>query len=118
MPAIRPVVRVAPVRVRSRTTDPTVAKERIVRGVATDCDDMVYLLSLWVFRTHRYGLSITVPFGTVAVKRKTEKHAPIAEVFVLEELGGYMVEKAGSRRSSVERREEILRVALSVLAER
>jgi hypothetical protein len=79
---------------------------------------MVYLLSLWVFRTHRYGLSITVPFGTVAVKRKTEKHAPIAEAFVLEELGGYMVEKAGSRRSSVERREEILRVALSVLAER
>ena len=37
---------------------------------------------------------------------------------MLEELGGYLVEKSGSRRSSVERREEILRVALSVLAER
>jgi AcrR family transcriptional regulator len=36
----------------------------------------------------------------------------------LEELGGYTVQKSGSRRSSVERREEILRVALSVLAER
>jgi AcrR family transcriptional regulator len=37
---------------------------------------------------------------------------------VAEELGSYVVEKSGSRRSSVERREEILKVALSVLAER
>ena len=36
----------------------------------------------------------------------------------MEELGQYVVEKFGSRRSSVERREEILNVALSVLAER
>jgi AcrR family transcriptional regulator len=36
----------------------------------------------------------------------------------MEELGAYVVEKSGSRRSSVERREEILEVALSVLAER
>jgi AcrR family transcriptional regulator len=36
----------------------------------------------------------------------------------VEELGAYVVEKSGSRRSSVERREEILEVALSVLAER
>jgi AcrR family transcriptional regulator len=36
----------------------------------------------------------------------------------MEELGAYKVEKSGSRRSSVERREEILEVALSVLAER
>jgi AcrR family transcriptional regulator len=36
----------------------------------------------------------------------------------MEELGPYVVEKSGSRRSSVERREEILNVALSVLAER
>ncbi|MGB3683535.1 MAG: TetR/AcrR family transcriptional regulator [Rubrobacteraceae bacterium] len=35
-----------------------------------------------------------------------------------EELGSRMVEKSGSRRSSLERREEILNVALSVLAER
>jgi AcrR family transcriptional regulator len=41
-----------------------------------------------------------------------------AEVFVMEELGPYVVEKSGSRRSSIERREEILNVALSVLAER
>jgi AcrR family transcriptional regulator len=41
-----------------------------------------------------------------------------AEVFVMEELGLYVVEKSGSRRSSIERREEILNVALSVLAER
>jgi AcrR family transcriptional regulator len=40
------------------------------------------------------------------------------EVYVVEELGPYVVEKSGSRRSSVERREEILKVALSVLAER
>jgi AcrR family transcriptional regulator len=40
------------------------------------------------------------------------------EVYVVEELGQYVVEKSGSRRSSVERREEILNVALSVLAER
>lgn len=33
-------------------------------------------------------------------------------------MGPYVVEKSGSRRSSVERREEILEVALSVLAER
>src|ERR671917_2547993 len=33
-------------------------------------------------------------------------------------LGAYVVEKSGSRRSSAERREEILKVALSVLAER
>ena len=36
----------------------------------------------------------------------------------MEDLGPYVVEKSGSRRSSVERREEILKVALSVLAER
>ena len=36
----------------------------------------------------------------------------------MEELGQYVVEKSGSRRSSVERWEEILNVALSVLAER
>jgi AcrR family transcriptional regulator len=41
-----------------------------------------------------------------------------AEVYVVEELGPYVVERSGSRRSSVERREEILEVALSVLAER
>ena len=37
---------------------------------------------------------------------------------MVEELGPYVVEKSGSRRSSVARREEILKVALSVLAER
>ena len=37
---------------------------------------------------------------------------------MVDELGSYVVEKSGSRRSSVERREEILKVALSVLAER
>lgn len=36
----------------------------------------------------------------------------------MEELGQYVVEKSGKRRSSVERREEILKVALTVLAER
>jgi len=36
----------------------------------------------------------------------------------MEELGGYVVERSGSRRASAERREEILNVALSVLAER
>lgn len=36
----------------------------------------------------------------------------------MEELDQYVVEKSGKRRSSVERREEILMVALSVLAER
>ena len=44
--------------------------------------------------------------------------AEAAEVYVVEELGPYVVEKSGSRRSSVERREEILKVALSVLSER
>jgi AcrR family transcriptional regulator len=39
-------------------------------------------------------------------------------VHEVEELGAYVVENSGSRRSSVERREEILNVALSVLAER
>jgi AcrR family transcriptional regulator len=36
----------------------------------------------------------------------------------MDELGAYVVEKSGSRRSSLERREEILEVALSVLAKR
>jgi AcrR family transcriptional regulator len=36
----------------------------------------------------------------------------------MEELGQYVVAKSGKRRSSLERREEILEVALSVLAER
>ncbi len=36
----------------------------------------------------------------------------------MEDLGPYAAEKSGSRRSNVERREEILGVALSVLAER
>jgi AcrR family transcriptional regulator len=40
------------------------------------------------------------------------------EVYVVEELRPYVVEKSGSRRSSPERREEILKIALSVLAER
>jgi AcrR family transcriptional regulator len=39
-------------------------------------------------------------------------------VYVVEGLGPYVVEKSGSRRSSVERREEILNVAYTVLAER
>src|SRR4028118_1053426 len=39
------------------------------------------------------------------------------EVQAVEGLGAYVVEKSGSRRSSLERREEILTVALSVLAE-
>ncbi len=37
---------------------------------------------------------------------------------MMDGLGAYVVEKSGSRRSSSERREEILEVALSVLAER
>ena len=37
---------------------------------------------------------------------------------MVDKLGAYVVENSGSRRSSVERREEILKVALSVLAER
>ena len=36
----------------------------------------------------------------------------------MDELGAYVVEKSGSRRSSLERREEILEVALSLLAKR
>jgi AcrR family transcriptional regulator len=48
--------------------------------------------------------------------RKVSRQA--AEVYFVEELGPYVVEKSGDRRSSLERREEILMVALSVLAER
>jgi AcrR family transcriptional regulator len=48
--------------------------------------------------------------------RKVSRQA--AEVYFVEELGPYVVEKSGDRRSSLERREEILKVALSVLAER
>jgi hypothetical protein len=44
-----------------------------VLGVAVDCDDTVYLLSLWRFRTAGYGLLITVPCGTVTVKRIKRK---------------------------------------------
>ena len=73
-----------------------------------------------VFRTHGYGLRVTVPYGTVSRQENKQKKAlrEAGEVYVVEELGQYVVEKSGSRRSSVERREEILNVALSVLAER
>jgi AcrR family transcriptional regulator len=73
-----------------------------------------------VFRTHWYGLRVTVPHGTVSRQENKEKEAlrEAGEVYVVEELGQYVVEKSGSRRSSVERWEEILNVALSVLAER
>jgi AcrR family transcriptional regulator len=54
----------------------------------------------------------------LTVKRKGESSVQAVEVGVVEELGAYEVERSGSRRSSVERREEILKVALSVLAER
>jgi AcrR family transcriptional regulator len=55
----------------------------------------------------------------LAVKRIMRKILREAvEVYVVEELGPYVVEKSGSRRSNVERREEILKVALAVLAER
>jgi AcrR family transcriptional regulator len=42
----------------------------------------------------------------------------VGGVEAVEELGAQAVERSGSRRSSAERREEILGVALSVLAER
>ena len=58
----------------------------------------------------------TLKYGYVSRQQKNLREA--AEVLVTEELGPYVVEKSGSRRSSVERREEILNVALSVLAER
>ena len=72
-----------------------------------------------VIRTHRYGLRSTVPCGTVI---RQESRGKIlregAEVDAVEEVGAYVVERSGSRRSSVERREEILEVTLSVLSER
>jgi AcrR family transcriptional regulator len=58
----------------------------------------------------------TLKYGYVSRQQKNLREA--AEVLVMEELGPYVVEKSGSRRSSVERREENLNVALSVLAER
>ena len=73
---------------------------------------------------------VSVPIGTacvlpyhevrLAVKRTKRKSIArgIGEVYGVEGLDPYVVEKSGSRRSSVERREEILEVALSVLAER
>jgi AcrR family transcriptional regulator len=52
------------------------------------------------------------------VKRLEEVVCEAVEVRVVDELGPYVVEKSGSRRSSVQRRDEILKVALLVLAER
>src|SRR3712207_5003642 len=108
---MRPVVRVANVRVRSRATDPTLARGTAF-GVAVDCDDMLppYVV---VFRTHRYGLRNTVPSGTVRCQENKEKKLKRSSGrgsggAVMEGLGAYKVEKSGSRRSSVERREEIL----------
>src|SRR5688500_8122057 len=70
-------------------------------------------------RTHRYGLRDTVPCGTVIRQEPRGKILrEAAEVDAVEEVGAYVVERSGSRRSSVERREEILEVALSVLSER
>jgi AcrR family transcriptional regulator len=73
---------------------------------------------------------VSVPIGTacvlpyhevrLAVKRTKRKSIArgIGEVYGVEGLDPYVVEKSGSRRSSVERREEILNVAFFVLAER
>jgi AcrR family transcriptional regulator len=61
----------------------------------------------------------TVPCGTVIRQEPRGKILrEAAEVDAVEEVGAYVVERSGSRRSSVERREEILEVALSVLSER
>lgn len=87
-------------------------------GVAVDCDDTVYLLLLWL--SVLIGTACLVPYPAVRLlsSDSLDIFREAAEVFVMEELSGYVVEKSGSRRSSVERREEILKVALSVLAER
>ena len=67
------------------------------------------------------GTACALPYHTVrlTVKRTMQKSASAdaAEVQVVEGLGPTWW-KSGSRRSSVERREEILNAALSVLAER
>jgi AcrR family transcriptional regulator len=48
----------------------------------------------------------------------TKKPGGMMEVSVVEDSNSFVVENSGSRRSSAKRREEILVVALSVLAER
>ena len=50
--------------------------------------------------------------------RERRESVRAVEVHVVEGLGAHEVERSGSRRSSAKRREEILKVALSVLAER
>ena len=52
------------------------------------------------------------------MSRERRKSVRAVEVHVVEGLGAHEVERSGSRRSSAKRREEILKVALSVLAER
>src|SRR3712207_886891 len=68
------------------------------------------------------GTACALPYHEVRLTVKRTKRKGVArsggEVYVVEGLGPYVVKKSGSRRSSAERREEILNVALSVLAER
>src|SRR3712207_6402073 len=68
------------------------------------------------------GTACALPYHEVRLTVKRTKRKGVArsggEVYVVEGLGPYVVEKSGSGRSSAERREEILNVALSVLAER
>src|ERR671910_3833855 len=81
----------------------------------------ILLHLLWCGLTVPVGTACVLPYQAVRLSVKRIMRSILqeaAEVRVMEELGAYKVEKSGKRRSSVERREEILEVALSVLAER
>src|SRR3712207_4843461 len=71
-----PVVRVAKIRVSGRARDLTAARgieSLAALGVAVDCDDIAAPPVVWLNRTRRYGLRVTVPGGTVTCQEDYEK---------------------------------------------
>src|SRR5918998_6900769 len=123
---MRPVVRVAKDNASGRATDPILARGMVLPGapgVAVELDDIAQPLRSWP--TVPIGTACALPYHAVrlAVKRMGEKTGKGpgrtgGGFKVMERLGAHTVEKSGSRRSSAERREQILGVALCVLAER
>ncbi len=103
---MRPVVRMASVRVSRRATDPT-ASRGVAFGVAMDWDYKVHLLRHdFPYLTVRIVYYRTMRYGNASRESREKGLREAAEVWVVEELDAYVVEKSGSRRSSVERREE------------
>src|SRR5918998_2835818 len=98
-----------------RTTIPTAPNSTSLEPDA----DTIRTSSLrdYPYPSVRLAHNRTIGYAFVS-RAGTKKPGGMMEVSVVEGSNSFVVENSGSRRSSAERREEILVVALSVLAER